>query len=264
MFKKRLITLGVTLFALISIVGIGFSSWYFANEKKADVNSNVLVTHASDFGEFKNVTSDALVLQLDQPTTTSGAISNHNISLFKVDGSGVPTAAITELSGVWEVALEDYNENSSNLEYSIIIYIKSATLGNYVQASGGFAEATVTGTGDHAHSSDYTAYKLDLTADKLFIDGATNSNTNQTGAYVDTKTDATKASVTFKLDLANEASFFQWKENQAPTTFEQYQAMVNALQCTGVAQATDVTYGKTYVTTGTDVIVEFVVSRKTA
>lgn len=264
MFKKRLITLGVALFALISVVGIGFSSWYFANEKKADVDSNVLVTHASDFGEFKNVTSGTIALQLDQPTITSGAISNHNIGLFTVDGSGAPTAAVTELSGVWEVAMKDYNENNSNLNYSIIIYIKSATLGTYVQAAGGFTQETVTDTTDHAHSSDYTAYRLDLTAHNLFIDGAANNNTNKTGAYVDTTTDSTKASVTFKLDLANDASFFQWKENQAPTTFEQYQAMVAALQCTGVAQATDVTYGKTYLTTGTDVIVEFVVSRTAA
>lgn len=57
MFKNKLLILGAVILAFFAIFGVGFSNWYFSNQCRADVVSNVVVTHANTFGEFPDVRS---------------------------------------------------------------------------------------------------------------------------------------------------------------------------------------------------------------
>ncbi|MDE5715836.1 MAG: hypothetical protein K2I42_06895 [Anaeroplasmataceae bacterium] len=277
MFKKRLITLCITLFALFAVVGAGFSSWYFSNQRRSDVFSNVVVTHANTFGQFENVSSGNYYLMLDQPKKNGSTIMDHNITLRTgTDENNSPV--VDTLSATWTVSLASYQDTlksgtavtveNSYIEYSVIVYIKDATLGQYVEVGGstGFSNANFHSVaGEHNHRNEgYTAYKLTFTSttdaenDLVFTNTSENTNSTTTGAYVTLPTgDTGTVSVGFILDLKDVP--FQWKADKAPSTFQEYQDMVRTLACKGVSTAQDVTGGKIYETEGKDLIIEFAV-----
>lgn len=277
MFKKKIITLGVTLFALIAIIGAGFSSWYFSNQRRTDVYSNVVVTHANTFGQFSNVSSGDYSLMLDQPSKTGSTITEHNISL-RTGTDENNSAKVDTLNATWTVSLASYKDTlksgtdvtieNSYIEYSVIIYLKTDTLGKYVEignstgfTNSGFHQVA----GEHNHRNEgYTAYKLsytnfsDAANDKVFASVAENTNPTKTAVYVSLpEGDTGDVTVGFVLDLKDVP--FQWKSGKEPTTFQQYQDMVNTLSCAGVSSAQDVTGGKIYETTGQELIIEFAV-----
>lgn len=272
MIKKRFLTLVIMLCAFIAIAGAGYSSWYFSNQRRADVNSNVYVTHANTFGKFSDVSNGAYVLMLDQPTST-----NENITLCT--GTGVNSTAVTSLNATWNVSLTSYKDTlngtttpsieASKIEYSILVYIKTDTLGKYVEvttstdgfSTSGFREVA----GEHNHRNEgYTAYKLTLTnfsspeSDRVFTEVSENTNATKTGAYVTIPANENdNVTVKFQLDLVDVP--FKWKEGKAPTTFQQYQDMIMSLACKDVTSASDVVGGKSYETEGQEVIFEFCV-----
>lgn len=277
MFKKKIITLGVTLFALIAIVGAGFSSWYFSNQRRSDVYSNVVITHANTFGQFSNVSNGTYSLMLDQPTKNGSTITEHNISL-RTGTDENNSAKVDKLSATWMVSLASYKDTlksgtevsieNSYIEYSVIIYLKTETLGQYIEignstgfTNSGFHQVA----GEHNHRNEgYTAYKLsytnftDAANDKVFANASENTNDTQTGVYVSLPEGETgDVTAGFILDLTDVP--FQWKNGKEPTTFQQYQDMVKTLACTGVSSSQDVVGGKIYETTGQDLIIEFVV-----
>ena len=275
MFKKRFITLGVSLFALFAVIGAGFSRWYFSNQRRTDVFSNVFVTHANTFGQFTNVSNGSYVLMLDQPTKSGSTITEHNISLRTGTAENNSEQLAGSLNATWTVSLSSYKDTLKNgtevsvansyIEYSVLIYIKDATLGQYIEIgdSTGFSNANIHEVaGEHNHKNEgYTAYKLTFTGsnpatDLVYSSDEANLDTTKTGAYVTLPTgDTGDVSVGFLLNLVDVP--FQWKENKAPTTFQEYQDMVKTLACTGVSQAADVKGGKIYETTGKDLIIEF-------
>lgn len=275
MIKKRLMTLSIMIFAMIAVVGAGFSSWYFSNQRRADVFSNVVVTHANTFGQFSNISNGTYLLMLDQPTKKDNAITNHNIVLRTGTDENNSTA-VESLTATWTVSMPSYKDTLKNgttvsidnsyIEYSVIIYIKTETLGKYVEigSSSGFSNAGLRPVaGEHNHKEEgYTAYKLSFTNstdpenDKVFASAADNTGSSKTGAYVSLPEDGTSdVSVKFQLDLVDVP--FQWKNGMAPETFQQYQDMIMALACDGVTSKSDVVGGKIYETTGKDLIFEF-------
>lgn len=276
MIKKRLITLGVVFFALIAIFGAGFSSWYFSNQRRADVVSNVVVTHANTFGEFSNISSDPYILMLDQPTKADNTITDHNISLRNGTDEN-NSVAVDSLVATWKVSLASYADTlrsgtevsieNSYIEYSIIVYIKTDTLGKYIEvgnstgfSNSGFHEVA----GEHNHRNEgYTAYKLSFTNfsnpenDKVFASTSENTNTSRTGAYVSIPEGTSgNVEVGFILELGDVP--FQWKTGMAPDTFQKYQDMITTLGCKGVSSPQDVKGGMVFETEGQDLIFEFV------
>ncbi len=276
MIKKRLITLGIVVFAFVAILGAGFSSWYFSNQRRADVVSNVVVTHANTFGEFSNVSSGTYMLMLDQPTKNENTITNHNISLRNGTDEN-NSSAVDTLSATWTVSLTSYADTLKNgtevsiensyIEYAVIVYIKTATLGQYIEVgnSTGFSNSGFHDVaGEHNHRNEgYTAYKLSFTnftspsTDKVFATTAENTNETKTGAYVSIPEGTTgSVSVGYVLDLRDVP--FQWKSGMAPDTFQKYQDMIKTLGCKNVSTAQDVKGGMIYETEGQDLIIEFV------
>lgn len=277
MIKRRLMTFCIMIFAMIAVVGAGFSSWYFSNQRRADVVSNVIVTHANTFGKFSGVSSGSYYLMLDQPVkNSSSAITNHNISLR--DGtSETNSQAVDKLVATWTVSMSSFKDTlkdgttvsieNSLIEYSVIIYIKASTLGQYIEIGGstGFSNSglrDVAGEHNHTKDGEYVAYKLaftDLTnhgSDLVFENVSENTNSTKTGAYVTIPADGTSnVTVQFELDLASVP--FEWKDGKAPDSFQKYQDMIQTLACTGVTSASDVKGGQIYQTTGNDIIFEF-------
>lgn len=279
MLKKKFLTVCIACLALIAIVGAGFASWYFSTQRRADVaNLNVAITHANTFGEFGAINQPSAVLVLDQPTITNNAITSHNITMKTGASSSTEAADVTNVWTVSKTSYEDTLKNGSDgltiansyIEYSILIYIKTATLGQYVKVGGSdySTNASDFRNRDGAHKHDgYTAYKLNLTGKNLVLPIAdmAQDGASRTAAYVDFS-DANDVKVTFSIQLS--AIPFEWIDadseagadvttKKTPRTFQEYQAMVATLK--GVS-ANTVNAGTTYeTTTNAEIIIEFAV-----
>lgn len=273
MFKKRFLTVGATFAALIAVVGAGFSSWYFSNQRRADLSSvGVIVTHANTFGQFvdSSITKPAdgsnFNLMLDQP-----AGSDTGISLRQ--GSAENSSLLSTVEATWKVSLSSYNDTlgkvsasetdkiaNSYIEYSVIVYIKDATLGKYIKVDGSNFDGAETNShlGDHTHAG-YTSYKYNLTA-KNKVQAPSGTDT-ATGVYVDIGTEE----VTARFVLNTTDIPFAWQTTDAtagtfaaPTSYQAYQDMVKTI----LPNVSTVEAGKQYTSQQNDdanVIIEFAV-----
>lgn len=268
MFKKRFLTVGATFAALIAVVGAGFSSWYFSNQRRADLSSvGVIVTHANTFGQFVDSsittppTGSKFMLMLDQPASGVTGISMRK-------GTDENSELVGNVEATWEVSLSSYNDTlgkvgasetdkiaNSYIEYSVLVYIKTETLGKYITVGAPFSTTGIHDhLGDHTHEK-YTAYKYNLTtAGKV---QAPSANDTTTGAYVTIGTD--KVTARFVLNTADIAYAWQTADadagtKAAPTSFQEYQDMVKT-----ITSATTVAAGTKYESAGQDVIIEFAV-----
>lgn len=230
MLKRKFMSLFVPVIAFATIVGVGYSAWVFNAQTQQEFGVGVNVVHAHDgFGAFASATHD-YKLELDQ----GGNLTSKTVGISMYDGD----EKVTKIDTTWTVSSCQYNDvDSANIKYYANIYVKSATLGQYVTLNGVTAADENTKYLSSTYgSADYTIYQKELTPAEAPV------------------VDTTNATVNLSLSVA---SLFNYKDNK-PTTFEEYQEMVKTLGA--VTAAADVQQGQAYSVAAStkSLVIEFV------
>lgn len=134
MFKKRLLALAVAVFALVAVVGAGFSAWVFTDDVNNKIAADVTVTT-----KITEAITDAK-LTIDETTKTL------NLTLDDPKAQGI-TVDEEAIKATFTVANVAYNAYSSNIKYYANVYVKE-DLAVYVA-----------GPGEAVETSDRAGYK---------------------------------------------------------------------------------------------------------
>lgn len=237
---KKIIIASVAVLSACAVVGTAYAGWLF-NEVDPVVENDATVVVEKSYAATGDITcGNALTLNLDQGTNLTDGISMTRAA-DEEDGA---SQKVTSLSATWTVPADNYA--SVTVSYYVNVFIKTDTLGKYVQITNVSAKTPGSDDGTYSkdYSSGYTLYQFAVSADEVSVsDDEENS----------VKLVTISATPTLSYYATDEDGHIA-----KPATFAEYKAMVAA-----ITSATTVEAGQNYSdysdSAAANIVVEYVV-----
>lgn len=160
MTKRKIISLCVPAVAFATVVGVGFSAWFFDAKVSKDMNIGVTITDSVGFGELTLANKDyTLVLDQGGSQNKSNVTVGAYLEEKEADKDAVKTQ---ELTATWTVPTITYNDTKDDagvaqINYTMNVYVKETTLGKYIKVTGDdFVKAAEAVEGFEVYSKTFT------------------------------------------------------------------------------------------------------------
>lgn len=240
---KKIIIASVAVLSACAVVGTAYAGWLF-NEVDPVVENDATVVVEKSYAATGDITcGNALTLNLDQGTNLTDGISMTRAA-DEEDGA---SEKVTSLSATWTVPADNYA--SVTVSYYVNVFIKTDTLGKYVQITDESAKTSGWDDGTYSkdYSSGYTLYQFAVSAEDVSV------SDDEENSSVKLVTISATPTLSY-YETTNESG----SQIAKPATFADYKAMVTA-----ITSATTVEAGQNYSdysdSAAANIVVEYVV-----